>query len=156
MEQLYLFPGLAPVPKAPKAPKPPKAPKRKAPTETQRALRECVDAMEGSATGSTAFEHAEALAVLLRSVAHIKFKRGGMTVAREALEFFGASHSHTREQRAAARERVRDVLRLAEEWITTHGPIVFGDLRVTLSDVLGLVGLQIMLAKKFARELEAP
>lgn len=121
-----------------------------------RVLRECVDAMEGSATGSTAFEHVEALAVLLRSVAHIKFKRGGMIVAREALEFFGASHSHTREQRAAARERVRDVLRLAEEWITTHGPIVFGDLRVTLSDVIGLAGLQIMLAKKFARDLEAP
>jgi len=42
MEQLYLFPDPAPVPKASKAPKPsktPKTPKRKAPTETQRALR---------------------------------------------------------------------------------------------------------------------
>lgn len=121
-----------------------------------RVLRALVAEVEGREEISPAFEHAEALAALLRSTAHVKFKRGGMIVARDALEFFGTSHSHTREQRIAARERVRDVLRLAEEWITTHGPIVFGDLRVTLSDVVGLAGLQIMLAKKFARELEAP
>lgn len=99
------------------------------------------------------FEQAEELAALLRSTAHQKFLRGGMIVPIDALGFYSTSARHTAEQRSAAKQRVQTLLRNAEEHISAHGSIVLGELSITLSQVVGLHGLHLMLAKKFAREL---